>query len=105
MDYKMFFSKAFSDIREYHSCPDDVTIVNDILERAEKMKKDNNYETAYGSQAYEVQPSPAKPRKALSVFAGIAGTAAVLTAAVFGLNWLNEHGVLKGPDVSGPGAG
>ena len=32
MDYKMFFRKAFSDIREYHSCPDDVTIVNDILE-------------------------------------------------------------------------
>ncbi len=106
MDYKMFFRKAFSDIREYHSCPDDVTIVNDILERAEKMKKDNNYETAYGSQAYEVQTSPVKPRKALSVFAGIAGTALLLTGAVFGLNWLNEHGILReGGIESSTGAG
>ena len=95
MDYKMFFKKAFSDIRKEHSCPDDETVVNNILERAKTMNNNNENERTYNTQAYEVQPTPTKGHKALSVVAGIAGTAAVLTGAVFGLNWLNEHGGLK----------
>ena len=106
MDYKMFFKKAFSDIRKEHSCPDDETVVNNILERAKTMNNNNENERTYNTQAYEVQPTPTKGHKALSVVAGIAGTAAVLTGAVFGLNWLNEHGGLKeGGIESSNGAG
>ncbi|MBR1831379.1 MAG: hypothetical protein IJ784_02975 [Ruminiclostridium sp.] len=106
MDYKMFFKKAFSDIRKEHSCPDDETVVNNILERAKTMNNNNENERTYNTQAYEVQPTPTKGHKALSVVAGIAGTAAVLTGAVFGLNWLNEHGGLKEGGIgSSNGAG
>ena len=106
MDYKMFFKKAFSDIRKEHSCPDDETVVNNILERAKTMNNNNENERTYNTQAYEVQPTPTKGHKALSVVAGIAGTAAVLAGAVFGLNWLNEHGGLKEGGIgSSNGAG
>ena len=106
MDYKMFFKKAFSDIRKEHSCPDDETVVNNILERAKTMNNNNENERTYNTRAYEVQPTPTKGHKALSVVAGIAGTAAVLAGAVFGLNWLNEHGGLKeGGIESSNGAG
>ena len=106
MDYKMFFKKAFSDIRKDHSCPDDETVVNNILERAKTMNNNNENERTYNTQAYEVQPTPTKGHKALSVVAGIAGTAAVLAGAVFGLNWLNEHGGLKEGGIgSSNGAG
>ena len=106
MDYKMFFKKAFSDIRKEHSCPDDETVVNNILERAKTMNNNNENERTYNTQAYEVQPTPTKGHKALSVVACIAGTAAVLAGAVFGLNWLNEHGGLtEGGIESSNGAG
>ncbi len=106
MDYKMFFKKAFSDIRKEHSCPDDETVVNNILERAKTMNNNNENERTYNTQAYEVQPTPTKGHKAFSVVAGIAGTAAVLAGAVFGLNWLNEHGGLKEGGIgSSNGAG
>ena len=106
MDYKMVFKKAFSDIREAHSCPNDETVVNKVLERANKMNENNDNMRSFNAQAYEVQTTPAKGHKVFSVIAGIAGTAAVLTGAVFGLNWLNEHGGLRqGGTLSSNGAG
>ncbi|MBP3853979.1 MAG: PASTA domain-containing protein, partial [Ruminiclostridium sp.] len=56
----------------------------------------------------EITPEYAEPKKShkvLNVLFGIAGTAAVLAGAVFGLKFLADNGGLKGPDVQGAGAG
>ena len=105
MEIKEYFYRAFSDIRKDHDLPDDKTICKDILERAKKMKKNDNVRQVKFTEITPEYAEPKKSHKALNVFAGVAGTAAVLTGAVFGLNWLNEHGGLKGPDVQGAGAG
>ena len=103
MEIKEYFYRAFSDIRKDHDLPDDKTICKDILERAKKMKKNDNVRQVKFTEITPEYAEPKKSHKALNVFAGVAGTAAVLTGAVFGLNWLNEHGGLKGPDVQGAG--
>ena len=105
MEIKEYFYRAFSDIRKDHDLPDDKTICKDILERAKKMKKNDNVRQVKFTEITPEYAEPKKSHKALNVFAGVAGTAAVLAGAVFGLNWLNEHGGLKGPDVQGLGAG
>ena len=106
MDTKDIFKQAFSQLGGNYSCPDHETAFNDVLERAKNMKKDDNVKQM---QLTEITPEyiePKKSHKALNVAAGIAGTAAVLTGAVFGLNWLNEHGGLKeGGIESSNGAG
>ncbi len=105
MDTKDIFKQAFSQLGGNFSCPDHETAFNDVLERAKNMKKDDNVKQMQFTEITPEYIEPKKSHKAISVVAGIAGAAAVLTGAVFGLNWLNEHGGLKGPDVSGPGAG
>jgi|GEM_PF-5333671 len=87
MEIKEYFNRAFSGIRNDHDLPDNKTICKDILERAKKMEKRKE-----------------SRHRVFGVAGGIAGTAAVLAGAVFGVNCLNEHGALKGPDVQG-GAG
>ena len=78
MEIKEFFDSNFSHILEDCSCPDHKTAFNEILERKKKMEK-----------------SKENRHRLFGIAAGIAGTAAVLAGAVFGLNWLNEHGGLK----------
>ena len=78
MEIKEFFDSYFSHILEDCSCPDHKTAFNEILERKKKMEK-----------------SKENRHRLFGIAAGIAGTAAVLAGAVFGLNWLNEHGGLK----------
>ena len=105
MDNKKLFEAALSAKMSDYPFSDTKTVMNNIMERAEKMK---NHENAKQMKFTEITPEYIKPKKshkAISVVAGIAGTAAVLTGAVFGLNWLSEHGGLKGPDVQGAGAG
>ena len=105
MDNKKLFEAALSAKMSDYPFSDTKTVMNNIMERAEKMK---NHENAKQMKFTEITPEyiePKKSHKAISVVAGIAGTAAVLAGAVFGLNWLNEHGGLKGPDVQGAGAG
>lgn len=41
MNYEEFFNRAFANIREDRSCPDNETILKDVLERAKKMEKKN----------------------------------------------------------------
>ena len=89
MEIKEFFDSNFSHLMEDYSCPDHKTAFNEILERTMKMEKSK-----------EIR------HRLLGVVGGIAGTAAVLTGAVFGLNWLNEHGGLReGGIESSNGAG
>ena len=95
MDNKKLFEAALSAKMSDYPFSDTKTVMNNIMERAEKMK---NHENAKQMKFTEITPEyiePKKSHKAISVVAGIAGTAAVLTGAVFGLNWLNEHGGLK----------
>ncbi len=104
MDYKSIFDKAMSwKLSEYTFSENKV--LRNIEERAKNMKKNDNVKQKHFTEITSEYAEPKKSHKALNVFAGVAGTAAVLTGAVFGLNWLNEHGGLKGPDVQGPGAG
>ncbi len=106
MDNKKLFEAALSAKMSDYPFSDTKTVMNNIMERAEKMK---NHENAKQMKFTEITPEyiePKKSHKAISVVAGIAGTAAVLTGAVFGLNWLNEHGGLKeGGIESNNGAG
>jgi|GEM_PF-5448479 len=89
MEIKEFFDSNFSHILEDCSCPDHKTSFNEILERAKKMEK-----------------SKENRHRLSGIAAGIVGTAAVLAGAVFGLNWLNEHGGLReGGIESSNGAG
>ncbi len=95
MDNKKLFEAALSAKMSDYPFSDTKTVMNNIMERAEKMK---NHENAKQMKFTEITPEyiePKKSHKAISVVAGIAGAAAVLTGAVFGLNWLNEHGGLK----------
>ena len=88
MDYKSIFDKAMSwKLSEYTFSENKV--LRNIEERAKKIEKSK--ETKY---------------RIFGVVGGIAGAAAVLAGAVFGLNWLNEHGGLKeGGIESSNGAG
>ncbi len=95
MDTKDIFKQAFSQLGGNYSCPDHETAFNDVLERAKNMKKDDNVRQMQFTEITPEYIEPKKSHKAISVVAGIAGAAAVLTGAVFGLNWLNEHGGLK----------
>ena len=95
MDNKKLFEAALSAKMSDYPFSDTKTVMNNIMERADKMK---NHENAKQMKFTEITPEyiePKKSHKAISVVAGIAGTAAVLTGAVFGLNWLSEHGGLK----------
>ena len=87
MDYKDLYKKAFSSVREAYPCSDHETALKNVIERAKKMEK--RKETRH---------------RIIGVAGGIAGAAAVLAGAVFGLKWLNDNGGLKGPDVQGGAA-
>ncbi|MBQ9385165.1 MAG: hypothetical protein IJT87_13120 [Ruminiclostridium sp.] len=67
------------------------------------MKNDNNVRQMKLTEITPVNTAPKKPHKALNAVLGIAGAAAVLTGAFFGLKFLNDHGGLKGPDAGGSG--
>ena len=106
MDYKELCKKAFSSVRETYPCSDHETAFENVKERAKNMK--NREDNVRQVKFTEITPEYIKPRKshkALNVFFGIAGTAAVLAGAVFGLKFLADNGGLKGPDVQGAGAG
>ena len=104
MDYKSIFDKAMSwKLSEYTFSEN--KILRNIEERAKNMKKNDNVKQMHFTETTPEYTQPKKSHKVFNVFAGVAGTAAVLAGAVFGLNWLNEHGGLKGPDVKGAGAG
>lgn len=105
MNYNDFFESALSAAYKKAPMTDDDTFMRIVKERAKKMKKNDNVKQMHFTEITPEYAEPKKSHKALNVFAGVAGTAAVLTGAVFGLKFLNEHGGLKGPDVQGAGAG
>lgn len=104
MNYNDFFESALSAAYKKAPMTDDDTFMRIVKERAKNMKKENSEHNGLVEVTTDYT-EPKKSTKILHAAAGIAGTAAVLTGAVFGLNWLNEHGGLKGPDVQGAGAG
>ncbi len=95
MNYNDFFRSALSAAYKKAPMTDDDTFMSIIKERAKNMKKDDNVKQMKFTEITPEYIEPKKSHKAISVVAGIAGTAAVLTGAVFGLNWLNEHGGMK----------
>ena len=106
MDTKDIFKQAFSQLGGNYSCPEHETAFNDVLERAKNMKKDDNVKQMQFTEITPEYIEPKKSAKILHAAVGIAGAAAVLTGAVFGLNWLSEHGGLKeGGIESSNGAG
>ena len=105
MKQKELFNKALSDALNNYPFSDEETVMKHIRERAKNMKTEENFRQANFREITVEHYEPKKSTRIIHAFAGIAGTAAVLTGAVFGLNWLNEHGGLKGPDVQGAGAG
>ncbi len=106
MDYKRVFDDAMSRKLSEYTFSDNSEIMKNITERAKNMKKDDNAKQMKFTEITPEYIEPKKSHKAISVVAGIAGTAAVLTGAVFGLNWLGEHGGLKEGGIgSSNGAG
>ena len=105
MNYNDFFESALSAAYKKAPMTDDDTFMRIVKERAKNMKKNDNVRQVKFTEITPEYAEPKNSHKALNVFAGVAGTAAVLTGAMFGLKWLNDNGGLKGPDVRGPGAG
>ncbi len=105
MDYKSIFDKAMSwKLSEYTFSENKV--LRNIEERAKNMKKNDNVKQMHFTEITPEYTEPKKSHKALNVFAGVAGAAAVITGAVFGLKFLNEHGGLKEGGIgSSNGAG
>ena len=96
MEIKEFFDSNFSNILRDHSCPDHETAFKDVKERAKRMKnKESNVRQIQFKEVPVDYTEPKKSTKVLHAVAGVAGAAAVLTGAVFGLKFLNDHGGLK----------
>ncbi len=89
MEMKEIFGKAFSGVRNAYSCPDHETALKDVLERADKMnnKKRNitGEEVPYSGEQ--------KKHGILPVIAGAAAVVAILGAGIFGLGYMNSHGI------------
>ena len=106
-EYNRIFRDAFDKITPA-SCDED--FVRGIIERADKMEKErkNTNSAVYLAAGQPMPQADHKPGKApiVRAVAALAATAAVIAGAVFGLNWLNEHGGLKeGGIESSNGAG
>ena len=94
MNYNDFFRCALSAAYKKAPMTDDDTFMSIIKERAKNMKKENSEHNGLVEVTTDYT-EPKKSAKVLHAVAGIAGAAAVLTGAVFGLKFLNEHGGLK----------
>ena len=106
MDHKELCKKAFSAVIETYPCSDHETALKNVRERAKNMKNDVDIRQGNIREITVEHSEPKKRARVLHAAAGIAGAAAVLAGAVFGLNWLNEHGGLKeGGIESSNGAG
>ena len=106
MDHKELCKKAFSAVIETYPCSDHETALKNVRERAKNMKNDVDIRQENIREITVEHSEPKKRARVLHAAAGIAGAAAVLAGAVFGLNWLNEHGGLKeGGIESSNGAG
>ncbi|MBQ3841729.1 MAG: peptidoglycan DD-metalloendopeptidase family protein [Ruminiclostridium sp.] len=107
MEYKKAINDTINELKGSFRPADDDELVRAVQERAERMN-DKNENIRQGSfmEISSEYAEPKKSHKVLNVFLGIAGTAAVLAGAVFGLNWLNEHGGLKEREIeTSAGAG
>ncbi len=107
MDYRDFFDKAVSEAFDKYTFSDTEQTMKRIRERTKSMKKkDDKLRQIKFTEVSADYTEPKKSAKVLHAVAGVAGAAAVLAGAVFGLNWLNEHGGLKeGGIESSNGAG
>ena len=89
METKEIFRKAFSGVRSAYSCPDHETALQDVLERARKMNKKkrnlNGEEVPYSGGSDK--------RSVLPVIAGTAAVVAVIGAGIFGIGYMNSHGI------------
>ena len=106
MDYKKAIDNTLSDMNGSFRPMSNAEFSRKVQERAEIMS--SNEKNALHPGIVELSPVQPehKSNKVFNVIAGIAGTAAVLAGAVFGLNWLNEHGGLKERGIeSSNGAG
>ncbi len=95
MDYKKAIDNTLSDMNGSFRPMSNAEFSRKVQERAEIMS--SNEKNALHPGIVELSPVQPehKSNKVFNVIAGIAGTAAILAGAVFGLNWLNEHGGLK----------
>ncbi len=110
MKYKDLFEEALTEVSDRYTFSSDHEMAEKIAERAKNMKNNNTVDKSSHSGLIEITPEYAEPKKSTKIVhavAGIAGAAAVLAGAVFGLKFLNEHGGLKegGSDEIRAGAG
>ena len=103
MTYKDMFDQAFDSLGNSKMRMTDSEFSAAVRAKAKK----NTVVVGNGRTLHEIPVSrePHRQQRLRNAVFGIAGTAAVLAGAVFGLKFLAENGGLKGPDVSGPGAG
>ena len=103
MTYKNMFDEAFHALGNKKSRMSD----SDFSAAVRAKARRNTVMTGQGGSIREMPASAAeyRPHRLRNAVLGIAGTAAVLTGAVFGLNWLGEHGGLKERGIESTGAG
>lgn len=93
MNYNDFFKSALSAAYQKNPMTDDDAFISIIKERAKEMKKEDNIRKITVTEFFVDCTEPKKNTKIVRTVTCVAGVA-VLTA-VFGLNYLNEHGWLK----------
>ena len=103
MTYKDMFDQAFDSLGNSKMRMTDSEFSAAVRAKAKK----NTVVVGNGRTLHEIPVSrePHSQHKLRNAVFGIAGTAAVLAGAVFGLKFLADNGGLKGPDVQGAGAG
>lgn len=84
MDHRKIFEEAFSDIETRYPFSDERTVVDNVLERAENMKKTDNNDNRDVKELYEITVPNIPARKSRApLIAGIA----TLTAAAAGIGF------------------
>ena len=99
-EYKKLFAEAFDGIKPASS---DADFIGGILERADNMESETKTNKIQTNKMPEYREH--KNHSVLYAVTGTAAAFAVITASLFGLKWLGEHGGLKERDPEDPGAG
>ena len=105
MTYKELFDDAFGTMKSSGKRMTDKEFADTVRNMSRPEESSHISEGWSSVRVVPDMPRTERKHSILKITAGIAGTAAVLAGAVFGLKFLNEHGGLKGPDVQGAGAG
>ena len=90
MDYKKIFKKAFSSVIETYPCSDHETVLKNIKEKVENIKKDQKVQRANAKEIYADLSVTNKTTKTTHAVIRTTIAAALLIGTLFGFNYLTK---------------